>query len=202
MRIDKNPDIILMGHPLLFEQQPEVPVDSIPNGDFQHNLSILKSAQEDSQGIGIAAPQIGWKARVMTVGISTENQYRYPQAPKIPFEYWINPEIVASGSDTCWTWEGCLSVPGMRAWVERPESVEIRGYNEQGQMIEKKLDGFHARVFQHEMDHLDGILFPMRVSQVAHIIPNEAIANQGSWAAGWPTPNARKTLRGQLSAEQ
>ncbi len=199
MKLDNNPEILIMGQPLLFEVQTEIPVTDITTADFQHNLNVLQSAQIASQGIGIAAPQIGWKACALTLGISKDNQHRYPQAPKIPSEYWINPSIVECSQKTCWGWEGCLSLPGIRAWVERPESVRVTGYDENGQQLEKELHGFHARVFQHEIDHLNGILFTMRVNDTSHIIPDISIQNQSQWPANWPTANARNTPRGELS---
>lgn len=188
-----------MGHPLLFQEQPQVAVGEITSDDFQHNLEILKQKQLCTLGVGLAAPQIGWPARVFSLGISEINRSRYPQAPDIPFAFWINPQIIDFSSNTCWTWEGCLSVPGMRAWIERPESITVVGYNEQGERQQRDLSGFTARVMQHELDHLDGKLFPMRVEDKSLIIPNQSIEHQEEWAKDWPTGSARKTIRGQIS---
>ncbi|WP_062260082.1 peptide deformylase [Endozoicomonas arenosclerae] len=199
MRLNENPEVLLMGHPLLFQEQPQVVVGDIASDDFQHNLEILKQKQVSTQGVGLAAPQLGWSARVLSVGISEINRSRYPQAPDIPFQFWINPQISDFSQTTCWTWEACLSVPGMRAWIERPESITVAGYNELGERQEKALTGFPARVMQHELDHLNGKLFPMRVEDKSLIIPNLSIEHQESWAEGWPTENAHKTPRGQIS---
>ena len=201
-KLPDNPDVLIMGHPVLFKSQPQVTVDDILSDDFQHNLRIMKKSQLDSLGIGLAAPQIGWEVRVMSVGISKENQERYPNAPHIPFHYWINPEIIDVSRETNWTWEGCLSVPGVRGWVERPAAITMVGYNEHGQRKEESFEGFSARVMQHEYDHLNGCLFPMRIDDNSLIIPHEAILHQDEWAEGWPTENARNTERGQLSSEK
>lgn len=199
MRLSPETDVLLMGHPLLFQEQPHVTLDEIRSKDFQQNLDALKEIQFRAQGIGIAAPQVGWGVRVMSVGITPENRFRYPQAPEIDFNFWINAQIIEESSDTCWTWEACLSAPGLRAWVERPSSVRVAGYDRHAQRQEVEVDGFHARLMQHEMDHLNGILFPMRVEDKSLIIPNESILKQDEWANDWPTPNARKTPRGVIS---
>ncbi|WP_252177682.1 peptide deformylase [Endozoicomonas sp. 4G] len=199
MRLNQNPDVLLMGHPLLFQEQPQVAVGDITSDDFQHNLEILKQKQLSTLGVGIAAPQVGWPARVFSMGISELNRSRYPQAPDLPFAFWINPQISDFSKNTCWTWEGCLSVPGMRAWIERPESITAVGYNERGERQEQSLSGFAARVFLHELDHLNGKLFPMIVEDKSLIIPNQSIEHQEAWAEGWPTESAHNTIRGQLS---
>ena len=199
MKLPEQPEVLIMGHPLLFQNQPQVSVNDINASDFQHNLKVLKQHQIDTQGVGLAAPQVGWAARVLSVGISDDNRSRYPQAPDIPFCFWINPEIIDFSDETCWTWEACLSVPGMRAWIERPSEVKVVGYDHQGKRQEQELNGFPARVMQHEMDHLDGILFPMRVEDKSLIIPNEAIFRQELWDKNWPTARARITPRGQIS---
>ena len=202
MRLKESPDTLIMGHPILFQNQPQVTVSDILSDDFQHNLSVLKASQIASQGVGLAAPQIGWQARVLSVGITDENRSRYPQAPNIPFSFWVNPQITEFSKETCWTWEACLSVPGMRAWVERPETITIAGYNDAGERQEVSMNCFAARVMQHELDHLNGVLFPMRAEDKSLIIPNEAIEHQSEWAKGWPTENARNTERGQISKER
>ncbi len=188
-----------MGSRILLETQPEVPTQTIGTEAFRQKLSALKNAQALAGGIGIAAPQVGWSARVMLLGLTAAAKKRYPQAPAVPFEVWINPVIHSFSTETCWAWEGCLSVPGLRGWIERPSTITARGMDEKGQVIKKTLDGFTARVFQHEADHLDGILFPQRAHNTRHIIPDDILANQGEWADEWPTPGARNTAPGALS---
>ena len=200
MKLPDNPEILIMGHPLLFQEQPQVSLEELEQEDFQHNLRVLRQSQLTANGIGIAAPQIGWAARVLSLGISEESRKRYPQAPDIGFAFWINPQFTDYSQKTCWTWEGCLSVPGMRAWVERPEWVEVCGYNEKGERLQLRMEGFHARVMQHEMDHLNGILYPQRLQDKEQLIPDIAIEYQEQWADNWPSPGARITPRGKMSA--
>ena len=202
MILKENPDVLVMGSPLLFQVQPAVDTAEIHHPDFQRNLTILKEAQFSSGGIGIAGPQVGWAARVFTMGLCEKGRERYPQAPDIPFSIWINPEITALSEETCWGWEGCLSVPGMRGWVERPKTASIKGLNPSGEVISADFDGFAARVMLHEFDHLNGRLYPTLVEDTSLIIPDQAMAFQEDWPEGWPTENARKTLRGTLSDDR
>ena len=202
MRLPDQPDVLVMGHPLLFQEQRQISLDELNNADFRHNLQILRKIQIDTNGVGLAAPQLGWPVRVLSLGISDVNRKRYPQAPDIPFGFWINPQITNFSKETCWTWEACLSVPGMRAWIERPKQIKVVGYNDIGERVEVELDGFSGRVMQHELDHLNGKLFPMKVENKTLIIPNEAMEHQDVWADNWPTANARITPRGQISEER
>jgi len=199
MRLEAEPPPHYIGQPLLFAKQKETPVNEISSDDFQHNLNVLKNSQSRLMGIGLAAPQIGWAARVLSLGIDEVSRERYPQALDIPFQFWINPKIKAVSPTTCWAWEGCISVPGVRGWVERPSHVDVEGYNELGRCVQMRMSGFLARVFQHELDHVNGILFPMRVQNIQLIVPNESMKNQEQWAKDWPTANARKTPLGALS---
>ena len=202
MRLTDNPDVLIMGHPILFQEQRQVSLDELADEDFIHNLHVLRKIQLETNGVGLAAPQVGWPVRVLSLGISDVNRKRYPQAPDIPFGFWINPQIIAFSKETCWTWEACLSVPGVRAWIERPKKITVVGYNDRGERIEVEMDGFTGRVMQHELDHLDGKLFPERVEDQALIIPNEAMEHQNEWADHWPTANARITPRGQIAEER
>lgn len=202
MPIATNPDLKVMGAPILFQSQPQVSMADIATDEFQETLETLKRKQFDANGIGIAAPQVGWAARVLCLGISDDNRERYPLVSNIPFQFWINPQITHFSKDTCWAWEGCLSVPGIRGWVNRPSAVNVCGYNQEGERIEVELDGFSARVMQHEIDHLDGVLFPMRMEETKLIIPNASMENQALWPEGWPTPHARITRPGEISMEK
>ncbi|MCL6268385.1 peptide deformylase [Sansalvadorimonas sp. 2012CJ34-2] len=196
--LPENPDVLLLGEPSLFEIQPPVQKDEISQEVFQHNLSILLESQRRCTGVGMAAPQIGWPARVMNIGIEKSNP-RYPWAKVYPLECWINPEIVSASENSSWVWEGCLSVPGFRGWVERPAEVNVRGYNRDGVQVEKALGGFMARVFLHELDHLDGHLFPHRVQSSRLMIPMGSFDNQQNWPEEWPSPGARITRPGEVS---
>ena len=197
MRLPESPDLVVIGNPLLFQQQPPVNIRGIHNNDFQHNLQILHKSQLRAGGIGIAAPQIGWRARVLCIGMAEKDSNRYSSA--LPLSFWINPQITQTSKETCWAWEGCLSVPGMRGWVKRPTNITVKGLNEQGVSIEAALDGFAARVMLHEMDHLDGILFPDRMDEAKLLIPEQSMGFQSRWPKNWPTANARITPPGKLS---
>lgn len=199
MRLDNEPAAVLMGHPLLFEKQKEIPRDEIDTEDFQHNLAVLRNSQSRLMGIGLAAPQIGWAARVLCLGIDEETRERYAGAPDVPFQFWINPKIRAVSPTTSWGWEGCISVPGIRGWIERPSHVDVEGWNEKGEFVQMRMNNFAAKVFQHELDHLNGTLFLMRVNDINLIVPLESMEQQDEWAKNWPTPNARKTPGGKLS---
>ncbi|WP_281646400.1 peptide deformylase [Parendozoicomonas sp. Alg238-R29] len=198
IHLSNAPEIVLIGAPSLFEIQPKVEIDEISHPDFQHNLDVLIASQRRFNGVGIAAPQVGWSARVMTFGIDKQNT-RYPDATAYPIECWINPEITWFSEDTVWTWEGCLSVPDSRGWIERPASIHLKGLNRHGEPIEKEIDGFMARVVQHEQDHLDGILFPSQVSSPELMIPFPCFEQQKNWADDWPTPGAHVTRPGGVS---
>jgi len=115
-------------------------------------------------GAGLAAPQIAVGLRIVIFGIS-ENP-RYPDVEEVPETVLINPEISIIGTNRESAWEGCLSVPYMRGLVPRYTSIRYRGYDPQGQLIECEAHGFHARVVQHEVDHLDGILYPFRIENM------------------------------------
>ena len=201
IRLDDEPNPIFIGQPILFDTQKDIPLEDIHSETFQHNLQILKKSQFRLEGIGLAAPQIGWPARVMCLGIEKNNQ-RYSQLQNFPFQFWINPKIKASSPTTCWTWEGCLSVPNLRGWVERPSHVDVKGYDETGKHHQVRMIDFIARVFQHELDHLDGILFPMKISNIEFIVPTVSLNQQKEWIADWPTTHAKNTLPGLLSIER
>ena len=182
------------------QRQPKVDASDITTDEFSQRLMQLKEAMGHYGGIGIAAPQVGWWMRVFCFGIEGSNA-RYPAASEMPFQVWINPEIVWSSDDTNWMWEGCLSVPGMRGWVERPRSIVMRGLNEKSEAIEMKLEGLAARVAQHEFDHLDGILFPSRVPGQKFLVPNPSMEARETWAEDWPSVGSRKTGLGELQDE-
>ena len=117
-------------------------------------------------GAGLAAPQIGAMKRVVIFGV--EANPRYPEAEAVPTTVLINPIIEPIGVDADLGWEGCLSVPGMRGLVPRYTHIRYRGMNEKGEAIERTASDFHARVVQHECDHLDGVLYPMRIQDMRY----------------------------------
>lgn len=164
-------------------------------------IAELERAMEEHGGIGIAAPQIGWWARAFCFGIRGTNP-RYPAAEPIPFQTWLNPEVRWSSQETNWMWEGCLSVPGMRGWVERPRSVVLGGRGTDGASKEVRLDGLAARVAQHELDHLDGVLFTARVPGTEFILPHASVEGREGWPAAWPSAGSRRTGLGELCDER
>lgn len=192
------PRLVLLGEASLMRPSQEVDPATVTGDEFRSQLIVLKAAMAHYGGIGIAAPQIGWDARVFCLGL--EESQRYPDADPIPFSYWINPRIEAASESTCWTWEGCLSVPGMRGWVQRPTSITVVGLDQWGQEKRLDLSAFAARVFQHEFDHLDGILYPQRVEDLRFLVSDALISQRQRWAPDYPSEAARTTPFGDLSA--
>jgi peptide deformylase len=124
-------------------------------------LSDMRDTMEAMNGAGIAAPQIGVSKQVVIFGF--ERNARYPDAEAVPYTVLINPKLEFVGDEMEDGWEGCLSVPGMRGVVPRYKQLRYRGFDEKGQPIDRTADDFHARVVQHECDHLIGMLYPMRI---------------------------------------
>jgi peptide deformylase len=125
-------------------------------------VADLKDTMAAAQGAGLAAPQIGVDLQLVIFG-SGEPNPRYPDAPVVPRTTLINPVITPLSSEEEEGWEGCLSVPGLRGVVPRWRHIRYQGFDEFGQAIDREAEGFHARVVQHECDHLWGVLYPMRV---------------------------------------
>ena len=138
--------------------------DPVSNFDTPQLRSLLEDMRDTMQalnGAGLAAPQIGVALRVVIFGM--EHNGRYPDAESVPETVLINPLITPLGDDLEEDWEGCLSVPGMRGLVPRFAHIRYQGQDEYGSLIDRTVSGFHARVVQHECDHIDGILYPMRI---------------------------------------
>ena len=199
------PPLVVIGDRELMSPCPPFDFDASKSvGDtIGNSVDILRQCQKKYGGIGIAACQVGWRTRIFCMGIEEEDESaraRYPDAPTFPFQVWINPTITPLlEMGTSWFWEGCLSVPGMRGWVERPNCVRISGWNEDGEYIDGMLlKGLPARVAQHEYDHLEGILFPGR-SFPGTLLPVASFEMQDRWPDNWPTPGARATNPGSFS---
>jgi peptide deformylase len=122
----------------------------------------MEDTMKAASGAGLAAPQIGVDLQLVIFGTDERNP-RYPDAPPVPRTVLLNPVITPVGDEEEEGWEGCLSVPGLRAVVPRWRRIRYTGFDEAGQRIEREAEGFHARVVQHECDHLVGKLYPMRV---------------------------------------
>lgn len=151
-------EILRMGDPRLLRRAQ-------PVTDFGPALADLVARMwaimREHQGVGLAAPQIGVDLRVVVFGMQAS--LRYPDAPSIPETVLINPVLEPLSEAQEDGWEGCLSVPGLRGWVPRWTQLRYAGQDLHGARFERSVSGFHARVVQHECDHLDGILYPMRV---------------------------------------
>ncbi len=148
---------------------PDLQRVSEPVSQFDDSLARLIQDLWDTMaargGVGIAAPQI--RAPLRVVVFQVENSPRYPEAPPVPRTVLINPEIDFPDDETVDDWEGCLSVPGLRGVVPRHARIRYRGLDAQGRRFEREAEDFHARVVQHECDHLDGILYPQRMRDLA-----------------------------------
>ena len=151
-----------MGDPVLFEVAK--PVEEFNTPELNELIKDMFDTMEAMDGAGIAAPQIGVSLRVIIFGVGSNP--RYPEAEAVPTTVLINPEIEIIDETPESGWEGCLSVPGMRGLVSRPSHIRYQGVDQYGHPIERNARGFHARVVQHETDHLDGILYPMRVEDM------------------------------------
>jgi peptide deformylase len=152
-------DILRMGDPRLL--QPSRPVEALGTPALDHLLRDLRDTMAANDGAGLAAPQIGVPLQVVIFGV--ERTPRYPDADPVPYTELVNPALVPLSDEMEEGWEGCLSVPGLRGVVPRYRRLRYEGFDPQGRPIRREVEGFHARVVQHECDHLRGILYPMRM---------------------------------------
>jgi len=163
--------VLKMGDPRLL--QTAAPVTAFGTPELQALLTDMQDTMAALQGAGLAAPQIGVSLRVVIFGL--ERSLRYPEALPVPRTVLINPVLEPLDDDRVDGWEGCLSVPGLRGLVPRYSRLRYRGFDEQGQLIDRTVEGFHARVVQHEVDHLDGILYPQRIVDLRYFGYNEVL---------------------------
>ncbi len=154
-------DILKMGDPRLLKPAERVEPEAFGSPELLALITDLKDTMAAAQGAGLAAPQIGVDLAVVIFGFGRSQ--RYPDAPPVPETVLINPLITPLSDVEEEGWEGCLSVPGLRGVVPRWARIRYAGFDVQGQPIEREAEGFHARVVQHECDHLIGQLYPMRV---------------------------------------
>lgn len=154
--------VLKMGDPLLF--QVAQPLSTFDTPELHTLVADMLDTMAALDGAGIAAPQIGVSQRVVIFGI--EKNPRYPHAEPVPTTILINPVIEILTPETEDGWEGCLSVPGMRGLVSRATHLRYSGFDQYGQSFAREVRAFHARVVQHECDHLDGILYPMRIKDM------------------------------------
>ena len=157
-----------MGEPLLLQQAQ--PVTAFDTAELHALITDMQDTMQAMNGAGIAAPQIGVSLQVVIFGQKLDNlekNPRYPDADSVPYTVLINPTLHFIGDEIEEGWEGCLSVPGMRGVVPRYLRLHYTGFDPFGNDIDKQVSGFHARVVQHECDHLLGILYPMRITDLS-----------------------------------
>lgn len=151
--------ILRMGDPRLLRVAE--PITEFGTPELERLIVDMQETMDAADGVGLAAPQIGVNLRLVIFGF--EQSERYPDASAVPYTVLINPVLTALSNEQEEGWEGCLSVPGLRGIVPRWTRLRYSGFDPKGQRIEREVEGFHARVVQHECDHLDGVLYPMRV---------------------------------------
>jgi peptide deformylase len=170
-------DVLRMGDQRLLAKAS--PVEKFDTPELRELLTDMHDTMEHLNGAGLAAPQIGVGLRVVIFGV--QNNPRYPQAEDVPYTVLINPVVDPLSDEMEEGWEGCLSVPGLRGVVPRYKRLRYRGFDATGAPIDRVAEGFHARVVQHECDHLDGMLYPMRVRDFTRfgfidaLFPNQEI---------------------------
>jgi len=152
-------EVLKMGDPRLLQQAQ--PLDQFDTPELHALLTDMRDTMAHLSGAGLAAPQIGIGLQVVIFGV--DQNPRYPRAEEIPHTVLINLVLTPLSDELVEGWEGCLSVPGLRGMVPRHARLRYQGYDEKGSPIDRSVSGFHARVVQHECDHLMGILYPMRI---------------------------------------
>jgi peptide deformylase len=171
--------VLRMGDPRLLE--PSKPIKKFHTPELKDLVTDMRDTMASLNGAGLAAPQIGVNLQLVIFGV--EANPRYPDAEAVPFTILINPKLTPVNNEMEEGWEGCLSVPGMRGLVPRFLHLRYQGFDEKGKKIDRTVSDFHARVVQHECDHLAGILYPMRITDMrnfgftAELFPDEDIAD-------------------------
>jgi peptide deformylase len=164
-------EVLRMGDPRLW--QVSRPIEAFGTAELAALLTDMRDTMAHLNGAGLAAPQIGVPWRVVIFGVKSNP--RYPGIDDVPDTVLINPALTPLSEALEEGWEGCLSVPGMRGWVPRFHKLRYSGFDEKGNPFGREVEGFHARVVQHEVDHLDGVLYPMRIRDFTRFGFNEAL---------------------------
>jgi peptide deformylase len=163
--------IARMGHPVLSQRAQEVADPTAP--EIRRLVADMVETMIDANGAGLAAPQVHVPLRLVVFqapGERTEDTGEEMFDHTAPLTVLINPVVEVLGAERDGGWEGCLSVPGLRGYVERPGHIRYRGHDHEGRPVERSARGFHARVVQHECDHLDGVLYPQRMDDLSKLI--------------------------------
>ncbi len=174
--------ILRIGDPFLLQRANEVEEFDTP--ELHQLIEDMLETMAACDGAGLAAPQIGVDQRVVIFGV--KQNPRYPEAEQVPLTVLINPVIEPRSDEMQMAWEGCLSVPGMRGAVPRYTNIRYVGVNQYGEVIDQTGSGFHARVVQHECDHLDGILYPSRIEDMRYFGFTYELFAEGSLANPQP----------------
>jgi peptide deformylase len=172
-------DVLKMGHALLREVAR--PVEAFDTPALHELVADMDDTMRSLSGAGLAAPQIGVGLRVVIFEV--QSNPRYPQVQPVPYTVLVNPVLTPLDDELEEGWEGCLSVPGLRGLVPRYRRMRYQGFDDLGRRVDRSVEGFHARVVQHEVDHLDGILYPQRIRDLRNLGFEDALAGQMA-----PTP--------------
>lgn len=156
-------DILRMGDARLLRRAE--PVTNFGTRELRELVQDMMETMEASGGVGLAAPQVGVSLQLVIFGF--EASERYPQADAVPFTILANPVLTPLGEEMEKGWEGCLSLPGLRGLVSRHRRLSYAGFDAEGRALKREVEGFHARVVQHECDHLWGVLYPMRMNDMS-----------------------------------
>ncbi len=154
--------IARMGHPVLFRRAE--PVDDPTDPEIRRLIADMLETVADAQGAGLAAPQVHVPLRLFVFRVPAARAGETGEEAERPFEVLVNPVVEPLDDVIAEAWEGCLSIPGLQAMVPRPARIRYTGLDAEGQPVDREASGFHARVVQHEADHLDGVLYPMRLA--------------------------------------
>jgi peptide deformylase len=167
-------NVLKMGHPLL--REVAAPVAMPASAELHELIADMDDTMRALSGAGIAAPQIGVGLRVVIFEL--KDNPRYPHIAPVPYTVLVNPVLTPLGSEQDEGWEGCLSVPGLRGLVPRYRRLRYQGFDQHGHALDRTVEGFHARVVQHEVDHLDGVLFPQRIRDLTSFGFEDALVGQ------------------------
>jgi peptide deformylase len=166
-----------LGHPILRKIAEPVPPEQITTPAVQQFIDDLIETMYEYDGAGLAAPQVHVSQQIVVMEVSQNP--RYPHAPAIPLTVYVNPEITPLTEMMDEDWEGCLSVPGLRGRVPRYTKIRLRAYNRQGKRVDFVAEGFHARVIQHECDHLQGKVYLDRMRDMSSLMFIEEFMKYG-----------------------
>lgn len=168
-------EIIRMGHPTLRKVARALKREELASDEIRQLVQDMQDTLKAAGGIGLAAPQVNVPVRLAIIDIPEEGS-RYGEIPTLPLTVFVNPEIETLDGEKAGFWEGCLSVPGLRGYVERPQHAIVRAMNLEGVPFEIELNGFLATVFQHEFDHLDGVLYVDRIKDSRMLVFEDMLA--------------------------